>query len=371
MRIALLCLEKGGGISHCAYELAQAMDGMAEVRCFLAAQNDMLSAFEALTCEVRAFPLRRGPRSLLQAIVTGRERSGIAPAIRSYSPDIVLDAGSGAWAEAVLKHLKGRVPIAQMVHDVYPHPDIRSRVDALPSLLQGRVADAVIGLSEFSYGELALKYPDTPRIRSRVGVLMPRAGIDTGRVAELRHKQLFVGRIHPYKGLATLVEAFAMARQANPTLELSIVGRGPIGARLLRRMRELEIHLENRYVSDAEMQEMLASHGVMILPYSSATQSGVSALALANGMPCVATSVGGLPEQVQHERNGLIVPPRDAAALARAMVAMAASEETARRMADESLRIGREEYSWVAIAQTLVDDLTRLLADRRGSRVAG
>lgn len=368
MRVAILCLEKGGGISHCAYELAKSMEGMAEVSCFLAAQNDMLAAFEALPCEVRAFPLQRGSRSLLRALVTRRERSGIASAIESYSPDIVLDAGSGAWAEVVLRQLKGRIPIVQIVHDVFPHPDIRSLIDALPSLVQAPVADAVIGLSDFSYDQLARKHPDKPRIRAKHGILMPAGEIDTQRVAELRHKQLFAGRIHPYKGIASLVEAYSIARQVDAKLELSIVGRGPIGTRLLRRIRQLGIHLDNRYVSDAEMQDILACHGVMILPYTSATQSGVAALALANGMPCIATSVGGLPEQVIHERNGLIVSPRDPSALARAMVAIAASEETAKSMADESLRIGREQYSWNTIARNLLGDLARFLADRQETR---
>ena len=109
----------------------------------------------------------------------------------------------------------------------------------------------------------------------------------------------------------------------------------------------------------------------MVLPYTSATQSAVAALALANGMPCIATSVGALPEQVIDGSNGFIVPPGDPEALARAMVTISGDAATAHRMAQESLRIGRELYSWNVIGQALLDDLIRFLAVRKAASSAG
>lgn len=370
MRIAILCLEKGGGLSHCAYEFARAMAGRAEVSCFLSDQNDMLDAFATLPCQARAFPLRRGRKSLLRAMITGREQSGIARAILAEAPDIVLDTGSGAWASMVLRQLGGQVPVAQVVHDVYPHPDLRSLVDALPGVVRPASVDVFIGLSAYSSAALERKYPLRPTIQSKLGVLMPPDLTDPRLVAARRYKQLFLGRIHPYKGVDTLVEAYAIARRASVSLELSIVGRGPIGAKLLRRMRELGVSIDNRYLSDAELMDVMAAHGVMILPYTSATQSGIGAIALAHGMPCIATSVGGLPEQVIHGSNGWIVPPRDPEALAEAMVSIAKDEGRARQMAEESLRIGRELYSWETIGDTLLDDLATFIAARKAGPAA-
>lgn len=364
MHIGVLCLEKGGGISHYAYELARALSGLAEVTCFLAAQNDMLGAFQALPCRVRAFPLRRGPRSLLLSMLSGREYAGIAQSIQSEAPDVVVDAGSGAWATVILNQLRGRVPVVHVVHDVSPHPDVRSLVDALPGLIRPPATDAVIALSEFSFKQLERKHPHRPCFRSKLGVLMRPGEVNTDLVADRRFKLLFVGRIFPYKGIDTLVEAFAIARQLEPKLELTIVGRGRISARLLRKMADLGVRLTNKYVSDDELTGLVSSHGVMILPYKSATQSAVAALALANGMPCVATSVGALAEHVHHDRNGLIVPPGDAAAMAHAMAAIARTRTMALKMSEESLRIGREQYSWASIAGDLVNDLSRFVPSR-------
>jgi glycosyltransferase involved in cell wall biosynthesis len=367
MRIAILSLDRGGGCSHCAYEFAKAMAGKAEVTCFLVAQNEMLGQFEALPCRTRVFPMKRGARSLLLSMLTRHESSGIAEAIKSDSPDIVLDAGSGVWGGFVLKQLGGRIPIAQIVHDVFPHPDLRSMIDALPDWVYGPVADVFIGLSDFSYRQLARKYPHRECIRARHGIMLGAGEINLQSVADRRHKQLFFGRIHAYKGIETLVDAFPLAKQLDPKLELTIVGHGPIGTTLRRKISKLGIGLDNRYVSDDEIMQIISSHGVVVLPYTSATQSGVAAIALANGMPCIATNVGALPEQVIDGRNGLLVPPRDPEALARAMVAISSNAETARRMAEESLRLGQELYSWNTIGQDLLDALTQFLAVGRPS----
>jgi glycosyltransferase involved in cell wall biosynthesis len=367
MRIAILSLDKGGGGAHCAYGFAKSMARKAEVICFVAAQNEMLGEFQTLPCRVRAFPMTRGPKSLLRSMLKGRESSGIAEAITSESPDIVLDAGSGVWGGLVLRQLEGRIPIAQIVHDVFPHPDLRSLIDALPGWVYGPVADVFIGLSDFSHRQLARKYPHRACIGARHGIMLGAGEINLESVADRRHKQLFFGRIHAYKGIETLVDAFPLAKELDPKLELTIVGHGPIATTLRRKISKLGIGLDNRYVSDDEIMQIISSHGVVILPYTSATQSGVAAIALANGMPCVATNVGALPEQVVHGRNGLIVAPRDPEALARAMVAISSSAEVARKMAEESLRIGRELYSWSTIGQDLLDALTRFLAVRRSS----
>jgi len=57
-----------------------------------------------------------------------------------------------------------------------------------------------------------------------------------------------------------------------------------------------------------------------VLPYRSATQSGITQVALGMGVPMIATAVGGLPEVVRPGVNGVLVPPDDAQALGDALV---------------------------------------------------
>jgi glycosyltransferase involved in cell wall biosynthesis len=76
------------------------------------------------------------------------------------------------------------------------------------------------------------------------------------------------------------------------------------------------VELDLRYVPDEELTDLLARHHLVVLPYRSATQSGIVPLAHAAGRPVVATAVGGLVESVRDGVDGVLVPPDDAAALA-------------------------------------------------------
>lgn len=361
MRLGIVFLAKGGGCSHYAYELAKTMADRVDVTCYITTQNTMLSDFRSLDCRTRAFTIKRGAKSLLFSMLSGREESGIAKAILDDSQDIIIDAGSGGWGQVVQKQLGGRIPIAQVVHDVNRHPGRRAFIDSLPGLIRPSVSDVYIGLSEYSYKQLVRKYPHKKCISSKHGIILPSNNIDVDAVASRRHKQLFFGRIDPYKGLHVLVDAFGIAKNQCSAIELDIVGRGTIKPKLLQRIRGLNIGLVNRYVSDDEVGQIISSHGVMILPYTSATQSGVAAIAIGNGMPCVATSVGALPEQVQHGRNGLIVPPRDPRALAAAMVEISSTAMVAKNMTKESIRMGKETYSWQRIGSDMLADIDRFL----------
>src|SRR5262249_8338267 len=69
-----------------------------------------------------------------------------------------------------------------------------------------------------------------------------------------------------------------------------------------------------------EVEALFKAADVVVLPYRSATQSGVTHVAYALGVPVILTDVGGLGETVRGEETGLVVPPEDPAALADAVV---------------------------------------------------
>jgi glycosyltransferase involved in cell wall biosynthesis len=76
-------------------------------------------------------------------------------------------------------------------------------------------------------------------------------------------------------------------------------------------------------MSDREAARLMHNATIVVLPYTSASQSGVAALAQAFGLPIIATAVGGLGEMVIHGKTGLLVPPGDVAALAQAIRSLA------------------------------------------------
>lgn len=133
---------------------------------------------------------------------------------------------------------------------------------------------------------------------------------------------LFFGLVRPYKGIETLLAAL----QAMPTadIHLTVVGEwwksmGRVRETLASARLPHPITIVDRYVSEDEAANYFALADAVVLPYLEATGSGVIGLAHSYGKPVIASEVGGLPAQVRNGENGLLVPPRDSAALARAI----------------------------------------------------
>jgi glycosyltransferase involved in cell wall biosynthesis len=131
---------------------------------------------------------------------------------------------------------------------------------------------------------------------------------------------LAVAALVPRKGLDVLLEALAELARRDLHPLLCIAGEGPERATLERHLGEDARGARVRFLGHREdVPDLLAACDVFVLP-SRREGLGVAALeAMALARPVVATQVGGLGSAVVHERTGLLVPPDDAGALARAL----------------------------------------------------
>lgn len=146
---------------------------------------------------------------------------------------------------------------------------------------------------------------------------------------------VFVGRATPEKGVAVLEQAL---ERVGRSVRGVVVGPGS-------GLDRLEVVGP---VSPERVALWLAAADVFCLP-SFAEGMPVSVVeALACGRPVVASAVGGIPQQVQPERNGFLVPPGDAGALADALV-----EALAREWPEEELRATSEPFWWTSVAPRL------------------
>jgi glycosyltransferase involved in cell wall biosynthesis len=118
------------------------------------------------------------------------------------------------------------------------------------------------------------------------------------------------------------------------------------------------VRILNRYIPDDEVEALFRAADVTVLPYRSGTQSGVTHVAYALGVPVIATRVGGIGETVREGETGVTCPPEDPDALAQAVVHFFA-EGLGARMAAPIAAL-RSEHSWEALARAtleLVDEL--------------
>ena len=142
---------------------------------------------------------------------------------------------------------------------------------------------------------------------------------------------IHVANLRPKKAHDVLLDAFDRAASACPDLHLVAVGLnvdrdGPewFVERVARSQHRERIHLLGRR---ADAVELMAASDLVVLSSDHEGLPVVVMEALALGRPVVATAVGGLPEAVGDGRGGLVVPPRDPAALAEAMVELAADAD--------------------------------------------
>jgi glycosyltransferase involved in cell wall biosynthesis len=104
------------------------------------------------------------------------------------------------------------------------------------------------------------------------------------------------------------------------------------------------VRLVDRYVANEEVALYFSAADLVVLPYTSATQSGVVTIAYSFERPVVTTKVGGLPEVVIDGQTGFLVDPADPAALADAVVRY--YQEGRERELIEGIRKERERLSW-------------------------
>ena len=177
---------------------------------------------------------------------------------------------------------------------------------------------------------------------------------------------LFFGYVRRYKGLDILLEAWRRVRALRPAT-LVVAGEFYEGPAPSRRLAEAAggVRLLVRYLAAEEVEAVFRAADVAVLPYRSATQSGVTHVAYALDTPVITTRVGGLAETVREGETGLVVPPEDPESLARAIVRFFAEGLSKKFSAGiESLK---REHSWEVLAARTVE-LVDELAPGRGWR---
>lgn len=135
---------------------------------------------------------------------------------------------------------------------------------------------------------------------------------------------LFFGYVRKYKGLDILLRAMPTMVKDNPRVKLLIAGEfydDPKPYHDLIRDNALESHVRmiNRFIPNEEVAKFYAACDVVMLPYRSATQSGILGIAYGFERPVIITNVGGLAESVDEGKTGFVVQPESSEALAEAV----------------------------------------------------
>jgi glycosyltransferase involved in cell wall biosynthesis len=170
-----------------------------------------------------------------------------------------------------------------------------------------------------------------------------------------RRLLLFFGYVRPYKGVHVLLDACA---RLDPSLDVHLLvagefyeDEGSYRGQIARLGIDTRVTLHNVYSPPEAVRDYFSAADAVVLPYLSATQSGIAQIAYNFDRPVIVTNVGGLAEIVDEGVNGTVVPPGDPAALADAI------ERFYRAGGEEAMppqvRARKQRYSWDAMVTAI------------------
>lgn len=173
---------------------------------------------------------------------------------------------------------------------------------------------------------------------------------------------LFFGFVRKYKGLQYLLEAMKLLKERDFKVQLWVVGDfGEDKDEYVEQIRTFEIgdqvQMVQGYVPDDEVEKYFAASDLVVLPYLSATQSGIVQIAFGFEKPVLVTEVGGLPDVVTNGKTGYVVEPRSAEMIAEAIMDYYINNR--REAFVSQIEKEKDRFSWKTFVDTLMEMVRR------------
>lgn len=296
-----------------------------------------------LAVKAAAFPFAAARTDLVHINASINDRSLLRDSLfmllaRAIRRPVLLQFHGGTLATARVM----RTPVVRAL----VRSAVRSaRLVTFLSPVQGEPMREALGLARVEYVRNYIAIPAGP-VSERAG----RTGL----------RVLYFGRLDAPKGVLETIEGFAAARAEG--WELHVAGAGPVADEVSVRAEAAEGVTYLGFLDDEARDRELAWADVFVLPSESEGLPYAALEAAAAGVVLVTSGVGALPTITRDGVTGLIVPPRDATALADALRCLAADRAALARMGAEAARVAREEFS----TEMMADAFGRLYEEVAG-----
>ena len=230
---------------------------------------------------------------------------------------------------AIINQIKKHNPsvtITCLIHNVLPHEKFPFQKLLVKTLFSK--SDRLITLS--TQGSMAMQV--FPKQVEKVKQLFHPIYEKNGNAINRNEKRdewgipqnafviLFFGLIREYKGLSLLIEAFNKIAENRPEAFLLVTGEFYESQIFYEEQIRPDFNnkflIKNSFLTDAEAAEVLSLSDILVLPYKSATQSGVLADALAYNLPAIATNQPGFTDFIDNGKSGIIMESQDSDELA-------------------------------------------------------
>lgn len=290
--------------------------------------------------------------------------------IRAWEPDVLIvrywmsyfAPSLGYITRRMRKHCK----VISILDNVVPHEQRFFDTPLTKYFLSG--SDGSVTLCEAVSKDLLRLRPDAEfrviqhPLYSHFGERIPREEASRKLGLDPKRKTiLFFGLIRLYKGLDILLEAFEKLPE---DYQLIIAGE-PYGSfdryqKIIDRIAKPErIHMSLKYIKDSEVSVFFSAADIAVLPYRSATQSGISSVAYHFEVPMIVTDVGGLKETVGDTGTGIVAPECTSQAIMHEIERYFA-EPQLKQSFITNIRKEKERLSWKSFSEQLIDFINQI-----------
>lgn len=159
---------------------------------------------------------------------------------------------------------------------------------------------------------------------------------------------LFAGALRKVKGLNYLIDAIPFIKKEISRFKLIIAGDGPIRGILENKVNILRVSKYVHFIGQIphdQLLNVLKASDVFILPSLSEGTPTVLFEALACKTPLIATRIGGIPEIITHKDNGILIEPRNAKAIADAVIKLLKDNDTKQKLAERGYNLIKRNYT--------------------------
>lgn len=295
------------GNVHAAIDLACAQAKLGHVVAVCSRGGSFDDVLRSSNVEVITIDQTRRPLTLAKAIAK------IARLLRQWHPDVVhahmMTSAVTVWPLTRLY----RIPLITTVHNAFQKS----------AILMG-LGDRVIAVSQAVRDAMALRGISDDRLRTVLNGTIGSARLDfvLPPAQNLsRPSIVFVGGLHPRKGIADLICAFTIARRSFPDITLYLVGEGPNQTEYEQLVDRLGCQASVRFCgAKSDPRPYLHAADIFVLASHSDPAPLVLSEAREAGCAIIATNVDGIPELLEHGEAGILVPPAQPERIADALL---------------------------------------------------
>lgn len=354
MKILVINTAKRGGREKCAYHLCKNLDNKRDTfEIVYPKRVDNYSNWEKIECEKHFVLDFHSTRLSSQLKVISRLRQ-----LSKCNFDKVIFTATHPLTPLYMTIFR-REDVAVIIHDpiigfdekMFDRNIVKSIYFYFANSIIDKYSNNITLLSEKFVTIYKERYPNKNINHIKHGIFDEF----NREVKEKVYDVCFAGRITKYKGLSYLLSAI---EGSDRNISLVVAGSGDI-ADINYFTNNENAHLFNCWLSDEEMCDIIAKSRLVVLPYLSASQSGIITLANACTVPVITTNIGGLPEQVDHMIDGILVSPANTESLRDAIEKVLDDNSLYEKFLGNSA-IRREDLSWSKITQHYIEYLRGL-----------